>query len=61
MPANQFNIADTKNPDDLDAYDYQLAREADEDLDSKTISFHDVLLRCGLSYADLQNQVQEAS
>ena len=39
----------------LDDYDYQLAKEADEDTDTETVSFDDVLLACGLTYEDLQN------
>ena len=41
----------------LDDYDYQLAKEADEDTDTETISFDEVLIKCGLTYDDLQNKI----
>jgi len=41
--------------DSLDDYDYQLAREADEDDDTETITFDEVLALCGMTYDDLQS------
>jgi len=39
----------------LDDYDYQLAREADEDTDTETFSLDEVLQECGLTYEDIQS------
>jgi len=39
----------------LDDYDYQLAREADEDTDTDTFSLDEVLQECGLTYEDIQS------
>jgi len=39
----------------LDDFDYQLAREADEDTDTETVSMDDLLEKHGLTYADLQD------
>ena len=37
----------------LDDFDYELAKRADNDTDTETITFDEVLTEAGLSYADL--------
>ena len=38
----------------LDDYDYELSRRADEDTDTETIAFDELLLDLGITYDDLQ-------
>jgi hypothetical protein len=39
----------------LDNIDYELAREADEDMDEEEFDFEEVLEDCGMTYADLRD------
>jgi len=40
---------------ELDAFDYELAKQADEAIDTETIPFDEVLRKAGLTYADIQD------